>query len=232
MANRQETDSPKVFISYAWKNQPIAKQLQRDLQRDGVEVFVDYEKITGGDSLPARISAALEWCNTLVLLWSAEAAKSYYVSQEWETAFHLQKRIIPGVLDGTALPAVLRRLLYLNFSSYETGYAQLCRTLGVESTAAKTPTAERSNVPATAPKPPRAGNGERKSKPGASRMKSIFPVMVIKPKHVNPATFVKEKWTTVKSAAPSWWQRERGMILTLGLIVVAVIFLGVQLLCQ
>ena len=82
MANPQEVNIPKVFISYAWKNQSVAKQLQRDLIRDGVEVFVDYEKITGGDSLPARISAGLEWCNTLVLLWSVESAKSRYVSEE------------------------------------------------------------------------------------------------------------------------------------------------------
>jgi hypothetical protein len=79
-----------------------------------------------------RISAALDWCDTLVLLWSADAAQSYYVKQEWESAFHLQKRIIPCVLDGAALPALLRSRLYLNFSPYDDGYAQLCRPLGVE----------------------------------------------------------------------------------------------------
>jgi hypothetical protein len=88
MTSPPEPSPPKVFISYAWKNQPVAKQLQRDLQRDGVEVFVDYEKISGGDSLPARISAALDWCNTLILLWSADSAESYYVKQEWTSAFH------------------------------------------------------------------------------------------------------------------------------------------------
>jgi hypothetical protein len=170
MAKQLQSDPPKVFISYAWKNQPIAKKLQRDLQRDGVEVFVDYEKITGGDSLPARISAALDWCNTLILLWSAEADQSYYVSQEWESAFHLQKRIIPCVLDGTALPALLRSRLYLNFSSYQDGYAQLCRTLGVEPTVTMTPSPAlapeilvppqhvdlRPGIPADFQKPPKA----------------------------------------------------------------------------
>jgi hypothetical protein len=151
MAKQLQSDPPKVFISYAWKNQPIAKQLQGDLQRDGVEVFVDYEKITGGDSLPARISAALDWCNTLILLWSAEAVQSYYVSQEWESAFHLQKRIIPCVLDGTLLPALIRKQRYLNFSSYQDGYAQLCRTLGVQPTAMMTPSPalQLRNQPAT-----------------------------------------------------------------------------------
>lgn len=133
MAKSHKKDLPRIFISYAWKNQPLAKKLQRDLQRDGIEVFVDYEKISGGDSLPARISAALDWCNTLILLWSEDAAHSYYVAQEWECAFHLQRRIIPCVLEGVSLPALLRGRLYLDFSVYKTGYVQLCRSLGLES---------------------------------------------------------------------------------------------------
>lgn len=132
MSKSSKTGAPKAFISYAWKNQAIAKQLQQNLQRDGVDVFVDYEKIVGGDSLPARISSALDWCDTIILLWSGEAAQSYWVAQEWESAFQLQKRIIPCLLDGATLPALLRGRLYLDFSSYAAGYRQLCRTLGVK----------------------------------------------------------------------------------------------------
>ena len=110
----------------------MAKQLQRDLIRVGVELFVDYEEITGGESLPERISAALDWCNTLVLLWSADAAQSYYVSREWTSAFHLQKSIIPCLLDATSLPALLRGRLYLDFSQYDSGYIKLRQSLGVK----------------------------------------------------------------------------------------------------
>ena len=59
MAQISTRHSPKVFISYAWENQPLARQLQRDLQNDGVEVFVDYEKVKGGDSLPALLRSRL-----------------------------------------------------------------------------------------------------------------------------------------------------------------------------
>lgn len=151
MAKPSKSNSPKIFISYAWKNQATARQLQRDLQRDGIEVFVDYEKIVGGDSLPARISAALDWCDTIILLWSQGAAKSYWVAQEWESAFQLQKRIIPCVLESATLPALLRGRLYLDFSSYAAGYRQLCRTLGV------TPGADQAARPQPPPQaaPPR-----------------------------------------------------------------------------
>jgi hypothetical protein len=246
MANLQDVDPPKVFISYAWKNQSVAKQLQRDLQRDGVQVFVDYEKITGGDSLPARISAGLEWCNTLVLLWSEDAAKSYYVSQEWESAFHLQKRIIPCVLDDSALPALLRGRLYLNFSSYDPGYAQLCHTLGVEPKMVTSPTVTPpttapvppqhvdlpSETPTESPQPPSSGKSKRPFLRRTPKPKSLSPATVIKPKRVSPTVYFKDKWTNVRSAAPSWGKRERITIITLGLIVVAVIFLGIKLYCS
>lgn len=126
-----QTHSRKVFISYAWENQPIARQLQRDLQNDGVEVFVDYAELKGGDSLPARISKALDWCDTLVLLWSKDAAQSRWVAREWECAEQLEKCIIPCKLDGTVLPALLRSRLYLDFANYENGYAGLCRALSI-----------------------------------------------------------------------------------------------------
>lgn len=126
-----QTHHPKVFISYAWENQALARQLQRDLQNDSIDVFIDYDKISVGDSLPARISAALDWCDTLVLLWSKDAAQSRWVAREWECADQLEKRIIPCKLDDALLPALLRRVLYLDFSSYASGYLQLCRTLSM-----------------------------------------------------------------------------------------------------
>ncbi len=131
MADSPQNNPPKVFISYAWKNQAVAKRLQSDLQRDGVEVFVDYQQMLPGQSLPKRISDALKWCNTLVLLWSAGSEQSYWVTLEWENAIALRKQIIPCLLDNTELPAVLTRTLFLDFSNYESGYAELCRTLGV-----------------------------------------------------------------------------------------------------
>lgn len=126
-----QTPPPKVFISYAWENQSLARQLQRDLQNDGVEVFVDYAELKGGDSLPARISKALDWCDTLVLLWSKDAAQSRWVAREWECADQLERRIIPCKLDDAVLPALMRNMVYLDFADYENGYEELCKTLGI-----------------------------------------------------------------------------------------------------
>ncbi|MDZ7369113.1 MAG: TIR domain-containing protein [candidate division KSB1 bacterium] len=197
-----EPTSPKVFVSYAWKNQPLAKQLQKDLRRDGVEVFIDYEKITGGDSLPDRISAGLDWCNTLVLLWSVEAAQSYYVSQEWESAFHLKKKIIPCMLDDTPLPALLRGKLYLDFSSYESGYAALRRAL----------------------------QESRQKHPGEARApkESFLNKIKRRRRAVDEAILIPTGEPSPEPSASAWWQRSKVANITLGLIILAAIVFGVR----
>ncbi|MGH7601356.1 MAG: TIR domain-containing protein, partial [bacterium] len=235
----QEVNPPKVFISYAWKNQPVAKQLQRDLIRDGVEVFVDYEKITGGDSLPDRISAALDWCNTLILLWSADSAESYYVKQEWTSAFHLQKRIIACVLDGTALPALLRGRLWLNFSPYETGYPQLCRSLRVEPkivTPAPVPSStlppQHVAFPVGDQTPP--STEVRESPPPATRKPDpVYAKPAKKTKRWQPLLSKTKVFMPSGSAAArrvsAWWPRGKVMNITFAVIVVAAVFVAVRI---
>jgi len=239
--------TPKIFISYAWENQPIAKRLQSDLKRDGVEVFVDYEKITGGDSLPERISAALDWCNMLVLLWSADSAESYYVKQEWSSAFHLQKRIIACVLDGTPLPALLAGRLYLNFAPYETGYTQLCRSLGVEPkpSAEKTapPEAQTSKLPPQHVEMPVPQPLDEKRESPSPKRKFFAETLRFKPKPPDPAPLLKppeivdgakndEADDAEIVTRSRWWSRRKIMNATLALIIVAAVVLTWQMVCQ
>jgi len=231
--------TPKIFISYAWKNQTIAKRLQSDLQRDGVEVFVDYEKISGGDSLPERISAALEWCNTLVLLWSADSAQSYYVSQEWTSAFHLQKRIIACVLDGAPLPALLAGRLYLNFTPYETGYAQLCRSLGVtpKMSAEKTPPPEapKSKLPPQHVEMPVPQLPDEKRESPLPKRKSVADAFRRKPKSPEPTSVLKppevfDDTNATEMAMPSRWSRRKIVSVIIGIIAIS--FLIGKIICK
>jgi hypothetical protein len=83
--------------------------------------------------LPERISEALKWCDTLLLLWSKSAAVSRWVQLEWTNAFALKRSIIPCVFDNTPLPAILASSTFVDFSNFESGYrilAQALRLLG------------------------------------------------------------------------------------------------------
>ncbi|MCI0495761.1 TIR domain-containing protein [candidate division KSB1 bacterium] len=122
----------KVFISHSWEDNETSRKLAEYLKRDGADIWIDYTRIHGGDSLPRRISEALEWCDTLVLLWSKSAKDSYYVNLEWENALDLQKNIIPCLLDETKRPAILSRCLYIDFKNIDNGYRLLCYALDLE----------------------------------------------------------------------------------------------------
>ena len=59
---------PKIFISHSWEDNEVSKKLAEYLERDGAEVWIDYKRISGGDSLPVIIGDAIEWCDVVVLI--------------------------------------------------------------------------------------------------------------------------------------------------------------------
>jgi len=120
---------PKVFISHSWNDNDFARKIAADLKQDGAEIWIDYARLSAGDSLPDRISDALEWCDTLLLLWSESAAKSHWVKLEWQSALDLQKRIIPCIIGSYKRPVILLSYLYLEFDNYDIGYEGLVRAL-------------------------------------------------------------------------------------------------------
>jgi hypothetical protein len=129
MTTPQQATSPKIFISYAWENQATAKQLQQALQAAGAEIFVDYTGIQGGESLPTRISQALRWCDTLILLWSQHAKDSHWVELEWTSAIALKRHLIPCKLDETPLPEILWGKRYVEFKNFDYGFNELLSAL-------------------------------------------------------------------------------------------------------
>ena len=118
----------KVFISHSWHDNDIAKKIADNLKRDGAEIWIDYATIKSG-AIPVRISQALEWCDTMVLIWSKASAESYYVGLEWQSALDLQKAIIPCIIDDTKRPAILRGFLFIDLRDFDRGYEQLFQAL-------------------------------------------------------------------------------------------------------
>lgn len=126
---RMQTDTPKIFISHAWEDKPLVRRLEVTFKAACAEVWVDHEGIRGGDNLPERISEALDWCNTLVLVWSTTASQSRWVKLEWSNAISLEKNIIPCRLDDTKLPAILAHKAYIDFKDIEQGFTLLLQAL-------------------------------------------------------------------------------------------------------
>src|SRR5947208_1212122 len=91
-----------VFISYARSDEDVAKQIADGLREAGYEVWRD-------DELPAHRSYAdvieerIKGASAVVVLWSAEAAKSQWVRAEADTA-RAAMTLVQVTLDGTLPP--------------------------------------------------------------------------------------------------------------------------------
>ncbi len=130
---------PKVFISHSWEDNELSRKIAQYLKEDGAEIWIDYARIKPGEGMPDRIGEALEWCDTLVLVWSKNAGSSYYVKLEWQSALDMQKKIIPCIMDDTKRPPILRGFLYIDFKNFEQGYAQLLYALNLKRSKKTTP---------------------------------------------------------------------------------------------
>src|SRR4029079_6460527 len=92
----------EIFISYARSEEPRAVRVAEVLRSAGYRVWRD-------DELPAHrayvevIEERLKSANAVVVLWSAEAAKSEWVRAEADTARHLGT-LIQATIDGGIPP--------------------------------------------------------------------------------------------------------------------------------
>ena len=78
----------------------------------GVSVWFDSWEIKPGESIIGGIGKGLEDCDVFLLIWSAAAKNSRWVDTELRAALRkgvddTSFRLIPIMLDGTALPALV-----------------------------------------------------------------------------------------------------------------------------
>src|SRR3954453_9002160 len=91
-----------VFVSYARSDEGLAAKVADRLREDGFEVWRD-------DELPAHrayaevIEERIKGARAVVVLWSAEAAKSQWVRAEADTA-RSALTLVQATLDGTIPP--------------------------------------------------------------------------------------------------------------------------------
>jgi hypothetical protein len=124
----------------------------------------------------------LEWCNTLLLVWSKPAKASHWVKLEWTNAISLRKLIIPCPIDETPVPPILANTAYIDFSNREQGLRGLLHALQLAQTDDKEASADSQLAgviharlsqasPAAIPKPPQdePKAASPKSKPPVSK---------------------------------------------------------------
>lgn len=125
------TGVAKLFICHSWEDNDLAYWLAEKLKQAKVDIWIDYQCLKYGYNLPKHISDALEWCDTLILLWSTHASISRWIQMEWTSAISMGRLIIPCLIDTKPLPAILTPNLNISFKDRNDGFRKLCDTFKV-----------------------------------------------------------------------------------------------------
>ena len=88
----------KVFVSYSTKDKDFARRLAGDLERAGMEVWLDERELRIGESL-AAIGPAIRGSGSLVVVVSRAASESAWVEREIGLANKLGVRVLPVLLE-------------------------------------------------------------------------------------------------------------------------------------
>jgi hypothetical protein len=106
---------PRIFLSYAHEDKPVARQLVDELRRSGADVWVDEEELAPGDSLMGRIEAAIRSSDLFLVLVSPASERSGWLGRELGLALKTENRtrVVPIVLSGAAIPSDLQGILSL-----------------------------------------------------------------------------------------------------------------------
>ena len=108
----------KLFLSYSRTDSVKARRFCEWLEREGHDVWRDEEDIGGGASFSGEIEKALNECDAVVVLWSADSVQSAWVRDEAGCGRDAAK-LIPISLDGTEPPLGFRQFQSIDLSKWK-----------------------------------------------------------------------------------------------------------------
>lgn len=197
--------SPRVFVSHSSANAAAAKRVGKVLEAAGFGVWLDSSDIRLGVLLRNELHEAIQKSCAVALLWSEPASKSRWVAAEILTAFHMDRFIIPCVVDDAPLPQFLGNSVHLDLRKNEAeALGQLARAV--------------EKVPRQAnPIPPRIASASAELKRAidtiaAAQERVTTPLMK---RDLKTAAEVQEVLNPVMKQAEEVWRYEL-MILNLG----------------
>lgn len=116
-AGKDNTAAPKAFLSYAWEDRELAKQIATAMQANGIDTWWAEWCMSAGDSLRQKIDAGLDDCTHFVVLLTPVSLSKPWINQEMDAGLMLklqqQVKFIPlrHQLSAEQLPPLLRGML-------------------------------------------------------------------------------------------------------------------------
>ncbi|MCI4645074.1 MAG: TIR domain-containing protein [Hyphomonadaceae bacterium] len=109
-----------VFISYSRNDGEIAQEMKKDLERRGLKVFFDVERIEAGDIFPDVLDKAIRDSKIVLALWSAASLKKEWCVRECHMAQNHQK-LIPIAIESIDPKDLPLSFVNVNFLTLEEG---------------------------------------------------------------------------------------------------------------
>jgi len=106
-----------VFISHSHEDADFAELLKLQLEKVGINGWMDNEKLKIGQDWRQEIDEGITNSIALVVIMSPEAKNSEYVTYEWAYGWGKQIPIFPIMLKQTPLHPRLESLQYLDFTN-------------------------------------------------------------------------------------------------------------------
>jgi hypothetical protein len=103
-----------VFISHSSATAAAAARIEKAFLAAGHGAWLDNSDLGLGVQLRPELHDAIRASRAMVLVWSAPASRSRWVSAEILTAFHMDRFILPCVTDATPLPQFFGGPVYLD----------------------------------------------------------------------------------------------------------------------
>lgn len=133
--HEEEKDRRVAFLSHSSTDKPFIRQLAADLTANGIDVWLDEQRIRVGDSIPEKIAQGLAGSDFFLIAMSKSSANSLWVQKELNNALvnEVQRRkvhILPLKLDESPMPQIIVDKKYADFStSYKLGLDDLVTAL-------------------------------------------------------------------------------------------------------
>ena len=123
----------QIFISYSKKDAEIANRIAGDLEKAGLNTWVDRE-IGGGQQWRRTIEKSIEESAEMIVLISKNSLESRWVQHESSVAYGLDKSIVPvliGKLPEENHFVWMDEIQYIDLfnPSYEEGFVEVLKAL-------------------------------------------------------------------------------------------------------